>query len=350
MQKTSHRFPRPREALKPLGIEMKLPRRKFLRLTAGVAALPAVSRIARAQSYPSRPITMIVPFPPGGLSDVLGRVVAAGMETRLGQSVVVENAGGAGGSIGTGRVARAVPDGYTIGLGIWNTHVANGVTYTLDYDVVKDFAPIALCADAPLVLMAKKSIPASDLKGYIAWLKANPDKASMATVGVGSPGHLLAILIQQQTGARFTLVPYRGAAPAVQDVVAGQIDMTFANTATTLPFARAGSIKALGLTSQKRMAAAPDIPTMDEAGLPGLSFSLWGALFAPRDPPKPIIAKLNAAAVDTLSDANVRQKLEAQGFAIPPRERQTPEALAAYQKAEIDKWWPILKAAGIKAE
>jgi tripartite-type tricarboxylate transporter receptor subunit TctC len=293
---------------------------------------------------------MIVPFPPGGLTDVLGRVLAAGMETSLGQSVVVENVGGADGSIGTGRAARAAPDGYTMVLGIWNTHVANAVTYRLDYDVVKDFAPIVLCAGAPLVLVAKKTIAAHDLQGYIAWLKANPGKASMATVGVGSPVHLLGILMQKETGTRFTLVPYRGAGPAVQDVVAGQIDMTFANTATALPFARAGSVKALGLTSLKRIAAAPDIPTMDEAGLHGFSFSLWAALFAPRHTPTDIIAKLNSAAVDTLQDAKVRQKLEVQGFVISAGDRQTPAALAVYQEAEIEKWWPIIKAAGIQVQ
>jgi tripartite-type tricarboxylate transporter receptor subunit TctC len=235
-------------------------------------------------------------------------------------------------------------------LGIWNTHVANGVTYTLDYDVVKDFAPIVLCAETPLVLVAKKTLPAHDLQGYIAWLKTNPGKASMATVGVGSPPQLLGILMQKEIGTQFTLVPYRGAGPLVQDLVAGQIDMTFINTATSLPFVRDGSIKALGLTSLKRIAVAPEIPTMDEAGLRGFSFSLWAALFAPHNTPRDIIDKLNTAAVNTLRDPNVSQKLEAQGFEIPPREQQTPEALGAYQKAEIEKWWPIIKAAGIKAE
>ena len=329
---------------------MEFPRRKFLHLATSAAALPAVSRIAKAQTYPSRPITMIVPFPPGGLTDVLGRVLAAGMQTLLVQSVVVENVGGATGSIGTRRVARAAPDGYTVVLGIWSTHVANSITYTLDYDVVKDFVPIVLCAEIPLALVAKKTLPAHDLQDYIAWLKTNPGKASKATVGVGSPGQLLGILMQKETGTRFTLVPYRGAGPLVQDVVAGQIDMTFINTATALPFVRSGSIKALGLTSLKRIAAAPDIPTMDEAGLRGFSFSLWAALFAPHNTPRDIIDKLNTAAVNTLRDPNVRQKLEAQGFEIPPREQQTPEALGAYQKAEIEKWWPIIRAAGIQAE
>ena len=323
---------------------MKLPRRTFLHLAAGAAALPAVSRFAWAQAYPSRPITMIVPFPPGGLADVIGRIAAEGMRASLGQSIIIENVGGANGSIGTGRVARTAPDGYTLVLGIWNTHVGNAATYALQYDVVKDFAPIALLADAPLLLVAKKAIPANDLKELIAWLKANPDKASMGTVGAGSPGHLLGLLLQQETGTRFGLVAYRGAAPQTQDLVAGQIDMGFANPATALPHVQAGSIKAFAVTAKNRLAVAPDIPSVDEAGLPGLYFSLWAGLFAPRGTPSDMIGKLNSAAVNTLGDPILRQKLAEQGFEIPPRERQTPEALAAYQKAEIDKWWPIIKA------
>ena len=329
---------------------MKLPRRNLLHLAAGAVALPAISRFARAQTYPSRPITMIVPFPPGGLADVIGRIAAEGMRTSLGQSIIIENVGGANGSIGTGRVARTAPDGYTLVLGIWNTHVGNAATYALQYDVVKDFEPIALLADAPLLLVAKKAIPANDLKELIAWLKANPDKASMGTVGAGSPGHLLGLLLQQETGTRFGLVAYRGAAPQTQDLVAGQIDMGFANPATALPHVQAGSIKAFAVTAKNRLAVAPDIPSVDEAGLPGLHFSLWAGLFAPKGTPRDIIDKLNSAAVDTLSDPNMRHKLAAQGFEIPPREQQTPEALGAYQKAEIEKWWPIIKAANIRAE
>jgi tripartite-type tricarboxylate transporter receptor subunit TctC len=329
---------------------MNLPRRQFLHLGAGAVALSAVSRVVRAQGYPSRPITLVVPFAPGGLADVIGRIVAEGMRPSIGQTVIIENVGGAGGNIGTGRVARAAPDGYTLVLGIWNTHVANGAIYSLQYDIVTDFEPVALLADAPLLLVANKAVPANDLSEFIAWLRANPDKTSMGTVGAGSPGHLLGILFQKQTGTRFGLVAYRGAGPMTQDVVAGQIEATFANSATSLPHVRAGSIKAFAVTAKNRLSAAPDIPSVDEAGLPGLHFSLWAGLFAPKGTPKDIISTLNATAVRTFDDPNTRQKLLEQGFVIPPREQQTPEALSDYQKAEIEKWWPIIKAAGIKEE
>ena len=319
------------------------------KLFVALAFIAATVASAAAQTFPSRPITMIVPFPPGGLSDVVGRIAAEGMRASLGQSIVIENIGGATGSIGTGRVARAAPDGYTLVVGIWNTHVANAVTYALPYDVVEDFAPVALLADAPLLLLAKKAIPANDLKELIAWLKANPNQ-SMGTVGAGSPVHLLGVLLQQQTGTRFGLVAYRGASLVIQDLVAGHIDITIANPATALPQVRAGAIKAFAVTAKNRLAVAPDIPSMDEAGLPGLHFSLWAGLFAPKGTPKDIVDKLNAAAVSTMADPTTRQKLVGQGFEIPPREQQTPEALGAYQKAEIGKWWPIIKAAGIKAE
>jgi tripartite-type tricarboxylate transporter receptor subunit TctC len=329
---------------------MKLPRRNFLRLATGAAALPLLPSIALAQAYPSRRITMVVPFAPGALTDTIARVLAEGMQTSLGQPIIVENVGGADGTIGTGRVAHAAPDGYTIGLGTWNTHVTNAAVYALEYDVVKDFEPVVLLPDAPMVLITKKAIPANDLNEFIAWLKTNPDKASMGTSGVGSPPDLLGRRLREETGTQFSLVAYRGAGPAMQDVVAGHVDAMFLNIAAALPQLTSGTVKALGVTTQKRMAVAPDIPTMDEAGLRGLYFWFWAALFVPRSTPGSIIEKLNIAAVKTLADPSVRQKLETQGFEIPPPEQQTPEALAAFQKAEIEKWWPIVKAAGIKPE
>jgi len=330
---------------------MKLPhRRQFLHLVAGAAALPAVSRLARAQAYPSQRITMVVPFAPGGIVDIIARVVAEGMRPRLGQPVIIENAGGADGSIGTGRVARAAPDGYTLIAGPWNTHVANGVIYPLQYDVVKDFEPIGLLADAPMLLIVNKAIPANNLSEFIAWLKANPDKSSMGTAGAGSPPHLLGLLLQKETGTQFRLAHYRGGGPAMQDIVAGHIEGMFISVAAALPQVTSGTVKALGVTAQKRSPAAPEIPTMAEAGLREFYFSLWVGLFAPKATPRTIIDRLNAAAVNTLADPGVRQKLEAQGYEFPPPEQQTPEALRAYQKAEIEKWSPIIKAAGIKAD
>jgi tripartite-type tricarboxylate transporter receptor subunit TctC len=329
---------------------MKLSRRVFLHLTAGGAVSPALPRLALAETYPSRRIAMIVPFAAGALSDIIGRVVAQGMSASLGQTVTVENAGGADGTIATGRVARAAPDGYTLVLANWNTHVTNAAIYALDYDVVKDFAPVILLPDAPMVLLAKNTVPANNLGEFIAWLKANPDKASFGTAGPGSPPDLLGRLLRKDTGTQFSLVAYRGAAPAMQDVIAGQIEAVFISIAAALPHVRSGTVKALGVTSRTRLAVAPEIPTMDEAGLHGFYFALWAAIFAPRGTPKDIVDKLNAAAAGTLADAGVRQKLEAQGFEIPTPAQQTPDALAAYQKAEIEKWWPVVKAAGIKPD
>jgi tripartite-type tricarboxylate transporter receptor subunit TctC len=329
---------------------MKLPRRNFLHLAAGAAALPAVSRIAWAQTYPSRRITVVVPFSPGAVADVVARVVADSMQARLGQPVIIENAAGADGSIGTGRVARATPDGYTVIAGLWNTHVANSVIYPLQYDVVKDFEPIGLLAHAPMVLVVNKAVPADNLNEFIAWLKANPDKESLGTAGAGSPPHLLGLLLQKETGTQFKLVHYRGGTPAMQDIVAGHIDGMFISVTGALSQVASANVKALGVTAQKRSPAAPEIPTMGEARLHEFYFSIWEGLFAPKGTPRAVIDRLNAAVVNTLGDPIVRQKLEAQGYEIPPPEQQTPEALRAYQKAEIEKWSPIIKAAGIKAE
>jgi tripartite-type tricarboxylate transporter receptor subunit TctC len=329
---------------------MKILRRQFLRLGAGTAALPTVSRIATAQTYPSRPITIIAPFPAGGGTDTVARIIIEPMRASLGQPVIIENAAGAGGSTGIGRVARAVPDGHTIGIGNWGTHVANGVVYALKYDLVRDFEPISLIGSGAFVIVARKDMPANDLKGLLAWLKANPGKATAGNAGVGSLEHVGGVLFQNVTGTSLQLVPYRGAAPALQDLVAGQIDMMIDGALVVLPQVRAGTIKALAVTAKSRLAAAPDIPTVDDAGLSGFYLSVWDALFAPKDTPKEVIAKLNAAVVQALADPEVRRRLADLGREIFPREQQTPEALAAFQRAEIEKWWPIMKAAGVKPE
>ena len=265
-------------------------------------------------------------------------------------AIVIENVTGAGGSIGAGRVARAAPDGYTLVIGIWTTHVVNGAIYALQYDVLNDFEPISLLANNPQVIVAKKSMPANDLKGLIAWLKANPDKASAGTAGVGSPQHVFGIFFQSATGTRFQFVHYRGGGPATQDLVAGQIDIIVADQVTALPQILSGNIKAYAVTNKNRLAAAPDIPTVDEAGLPEFYTTVWNAIWVPKGTPKKIIGKLNVAVVDGLSDSAVRRRLADLGQQIVPRDHQTPEALAAFHKAEIEKWWPIIKAADIKGE
>jgi tripartite-type tricarboxylate transporter receptor subunit TctC len=329
---------------------MKLPRRKFLHLAAGAAALPAVSSIARAQTYPSRPITMVVPFPAGGAFDTIARPLADRMKLALGQPVIVENVGGANGSIGVGRVSRASPDGYTLSLGYWGTHVVNPAIYTLQYDPMKDFEPISLVVTNPLVVVSKNALPAKDLRELIAWLKANPDKATLATVGSGSPPHVAGLFLQKLTGTRFQFVPYRGGGPATQDLVAGQVDLSILQAGVVLPQVRAGRIRAYAVTAKTRLSSAPEIPAADEAGVPVLHVDTWSGLWAPKATPASIIAKLNAAVVDALADGSVRQRLAEIGQEIFPREQQTPEALAAFQKVEIEKWWPIIKAANIKVE
>jgi tripartite-type tricarboxylate transporter receptor subunit TctC len=272
------------------------------------------------------------------------------MRAALGQPVVVENATGAGGTIGVGRLARSASDGYTIGIGQWGTNMANGAIYPLQYDLIKDFEPIALIASQPFLIDAKKAMPADDLKGLIAWLKANPDKASQGNSGIGTPSHVAGILFQNAIGVRFQMVPYRSAGLSMQDLVAGQIDVLLDTPAVSLSQVRSGNIKAYAVTAKTRIAAAPEIPTTDEAGLPGFYFSFWHALWAPKGTPKEIVAKLNAAAMSTLADPNLRQKLVDLSQEIYPREQQTPEALLAFHKAEIEKWWPIIKAADIKAQ
>ena len=329
---------------------MKLPRRNFLHLAAGAAALPAVSRFAWAQTYPTRPITMVVPFAAGGPTDTIARVIANGMRVPLGQPVIIDNVTGAAGSLGVGRVARAAPDGYTISIGQWGSHVTNGAIYALQYDLINDFAPVCWIANGTPLIVSRNGIPAKDLKELVAWLRANSDKASQGTAGAGSPQHVAGIYFQKETGTRYRFVPYRGVAPAMQDLVAGQIDFMIDQATNSLPQVRGGKIRAYAVTAKSRLAAAPDTPTVDEAGLPGFYISIWHGLWVPKATPKDIIAKLNSAVVDAVANPTVRQRFADIVQESPPRDQQTPDALGALQKAEIEKWWPIIKAANVKGE
>lgn len=330
---------------------MKLRRRQLLRLAVGAAALPALPRIASAQAFPTRPVTLVVPFGAGGPTDTIARILAQGMQELLGQPVVVENVSGASGTIAVGRVARAAADGYTFVLGGWATHVLNGSMFDLPYDLVKDFEPISLvCYDSELIV-ARQSMPATNLKEFIAWLKANPDKATQGTSGAGAFSSVVGQFFQRETGTHVQLVPYRGGlGPAMLDLVAGRIDFMIDLPGDCLSQLHAGTIKAYAVMSKTRLKIAPDIPTVDEAGLPGLYANAWQAAFLPRGVSKDIVAKLNTAVVAALADPAVRRRLAEIGEEVFPREEQTPEAARALQKAEIAKWWPIVKAAGIKIE
>lgn len=316
-------------------------------VVAAALAVLAGLGAAAAQPYPTRPVTLVVPFPPGGSTDVAARIIAERMRPILGQPVVIENVGGAGGSIALGRVARAAPDGYTIDIGQWDTHVG-GVIYKVNYDLQKDFDPIGLMSINPQLMVGRKALPADDLRALVAWIKANPGKATF--INQTAAANMTGILLQQATGVPIQLIPYRGAGPAMQDLVSGQVDLMVAQAAVLLPQVRAGTIKALANLSPRRSATIPDIPTSDEGGLPGLYAPGWFALFAPRGTPRDIISVLNAAMVQTLADPAVRARFAELGLDVVAREQQTPEHLAAFHQAEVEKWWPIIKAAGIKPE
>jgi tripartite-type tricarboxylate transporter receptor subunit TctC len=324
-----------------------------MRTTAVAAAIAfAVGHgaSAHAQPYPSHPVTIIVPFPAGGPTDTLARILSERMRISLGQPVVIENVTGAGASIGVGRAAQAAPDGYTLNIGNWTSHVGSGAMYPVAHDALLEMRPVSLISATPLMIIGKNALPPKDAKELIAWLKANPGKASAATVGAGSAAHVCLLYFQQKTGTSFQLVPYRGGAPIMQDLVAGQIDMFCAEASQTLSFLRSGAIKAFAVMSKARWPAAPDVPTLDEVGAPGMYISFWNGLWASKGTSADVIARLNAAVVDTLADPTVRQRLSDLGHVIATREEQTPEALAAFHKAEIEKWWPIIKAANIKPE
>jgi tripartite-type tricarboxylate transporter receptor subunit TctC len=303
-----------------------------------------------AQTYPSRPMTMIVPFPAGGATDTLARFLGERMRGVLGQPVVIENVPGAAGSIGVGRAVRAAADGYVLSIGTSTTHMLTGGLYALPFDLFTDLEPVVLIGSEPLLIVAKKSLPAQDLKELVAYLRANPDRASVGIAGVGATGHLTGIALQKETGTRFQFIPYRGNAPAMQDLVAGQIDFMIEPSSNFLALLRADTIKAFAVTAAARLGSAPAVPTTDEAGLSGFYASLWYGLWVPKDTPKEIVTRLNATLVDVLADPATRLRFDELGIQMTPRMLQTPEALRTFQKAEAERWWPIIRAANIKGE
>jgi tripartite-type tricarboxylate transporter receptor subunit TctC len=320
----------------------------FLGLAATLVA--AVPRAAAAETWPDRPLTMVVPFPPGGPTDALGRILSERMGRALGQSIIVENVSGAGGTLGVAKVARAPVDGYTLSIAQTTSNVFSVAVYNVPYDVLADFEPVALISASALMMIGRADLRASNLRELIAWLKASPQPASFATVGVGSPGHVWGHQFETLTGVRVQLIPYRGAAPAMQDLVAGRIDLSGLEASSSLPYVQAGKIKAFGVLTPSRWPGAPDIPTLDEQGLPGLAMPYWTGLWVKKGTPAEIVDKLNAAVVETMADPAITRRLSDLGQQIPPRDQQTPQALGALHRAAIEKWWPIIKAANIKAD
>jgi tripartite-type tricarboxylate transporter receptor subunit TctC len=326
-------------------------------MQARLAAIAAITSVlfslappAQAQSFPTRPITVVVPFPAGGPTDALLRVLSDRMRVSLGQSLIAENVSGATGSIAVGRVVQSPPDGYTVSIGNTATHVINGAIFPLKYDLLKDLEPVALLPSNPFLLVSKNGVPAKSLQELVAWVKASPRPVATGTPGIGSIPQVAGILFENLTGTHLQFVPYRGAAPAMQDLIAGQIDMMFDQAWNSLAQVRAGTIRAYAVTAPARLASAPDIPSVDEAGLPGLHAMVWSGFWVPKGTPRDVIARLNGAVVDALADPTVRQRLADLGLEIPPRDQQAPEALARLQQAEAAKWWPIVKAANIKVE
>jgi len=313
-------------------------------------AMLAFGGMARAENYPSRPITVIVPFAAGGPSDAMMRILGERMKTVLGEAILVENVTGAGGSIGVGRAVRSPPDGYTLSFGHLGTHVANGAVYKLGYDLVADLEPVVLLPSNPMVIVSKNAVPAKSLSELLAWLRSQPTPAAAGTAGSGSGSHIAGLYFESVSGIKLQYVPYRGTAPAMNDLVAGQIDLIVDQTSNSINQIRAGTIRAYAVTDRKRVDSAPDIPTTDEAGLPGFHMTLWSGLWVPKGTPKEIVAKLNTAAVDALNDPRVRKQLEDLGLQLPPSDQLTPDALGAWQKAEIAKWWPMIKAANVKVD
>jgi tripartite-type tricarboxylate transporter receptor subunit TctC len=327
----------------------KIIRRLFLVMTVAFATVGWTSSLV-AQSYPVRPITMIVPFPAGGATDTLARFLGEKMRDILGQPIIVENAGGAAGTIGVGRAVRSPADGYTLSIGTSTTHMLTGGLYALPFDLLKDLDPVIYIGSEPLLLAARKDFPGNDLKGLIAYLKANPDKASVGVAGVGAAGHLAGIAFQRDTGTKFQFVPYRGNAPAMQDLLAGQIDFMMEPASNFRGLIATSSIKPIAVTGKTRLPSSPDIPTVEEAGLPGFTASLWYGLWVPKNTPKDIVGKLNATLRGVLADPAVQKRFDELGIEISPRDRQSPEALAAFQKAEAERWWPVIKASNLKGE
>jgi tripartite-type tricarboxylate transporter receptor subunit TctC len=323
--------------------------RKLL-FAAVLTATAAAAGSAAAQTFPTKPVTIVVPFAAGGPSDAMSRVLGERMKATLGQPFLVENVTGAGGSIGVGRAVRAAPDGYTISFGHLGTHVANAAIYPLPYDMLTDLEPVALLPSNPMVVVSRNALPAKTLQELLAWLSANQDKATAGTAGVGSGSHIGGVYLQNLTGLRLQFVPYRGTGPALTDLVAGQIDIIVDQASNSMQQIRSGSIRAYAVTDRKRLAASPEIPTADEAGLPGFHMTLWNGLWVPKGTPKDIVAKLNAAVVEALADARVKQRLGDLGLELPAPDQLTPEALGAWHKAEAAKWWPIIKSANIKPE